>query len=160
MIKDSSKKDKVKIELDKMLEKQREKLLLNPVIQEKKLDSDKKDNVGVLVMKGGKETGSLYWGNEKVALNETWLKEHGVQCIVNVSENKYLLDHYLYLNISVLDSNKTKIGTHFDSAFKFLSESISKGKSALVFCKGGSRSVAIIISFLLKFKKKSIKKDY
>jgi len=102
---------------------------------------------------------TLYIGNVDVAKNLVWLSKN-VEAIVNVSEDieNFYNGDFSYLRIPVSDSTNAKIIKYFDCANQFIREKISNGGSVLVHCElGDSRSVAIILSYLMKYHKFTLK---
>jgi len=112
---------------------------------------------GVEMVKEGSSV--VYIGNLDVAKNLEWLKKN-VEAIVNVSEDieNFYPRHFAYLRIPVNDSPNTKIIKFFDCANQFIREKVKNGGSVLVHCqKGDSRSVTIILCYLLKYHNISLK---
>lgn len=105
------------------------------------------DNVPCQIKKG------LYLGSLGAARNKAALESENVTHILTVASSltpAYPSD-FVYKIISVLDSEDVDLSKYFDECFDFIEEAIGTGGGVLVHCFAGrSRSVTIIISYLMR----------
>lgn len=100
----------------------------------------------------------LFIGSQDVAYNFQQLERHKISFILNVAVGVPLID---YENIKcklmpLYDLPEFNIAVSFETATKFIADSIAKG-AVLVHCNAGiSRSSAIIAAFLIKEKKMTL----
>lgn len=67
----------------------------------------------------------------------------------------------VYFRVAVADSHDENISQHFDSAVAFMTGAISSGGSVLVHCREGrSRSVTVVIAYLMMEKKWMLAQAY
>jgi protein phosphatase slingshot len=95
----------------------------------------------------------MYLGTEWNASNYDSLVNNRITHILNVSSevDNFFPDTFKYLNIRVLDNEKTDLLKEFDRTNKFIQEAKEQGTSCLVHCKMGvSRSASVVIAFLMK----------
>lgn len=96
----------------------------------------------------------LYLGDIETSQNELLLNKLCIKHIINltISDNKY--KKWLgiqYIDIPIDDSKNVDISQYFDESRKWIDNAISRHENILVHCVCGvSRSVAIIISYLMK----------
>ena len=105
----------------------------------------------------------LFLGNYQNAQNIKDLKQIEVQTIINCAvecKNKFE-DEFEYYKVSIADSITLKIDTFIENVIDFLEACREKGKKVLVHCMlGKSRSVTVIIAYLMKYHKMSYKEAY
>jgi len=119
--------------------------------------TDKIYSEGILITCEG--SAKMFLGNTKVAQNLGWLKNN-IKTIVNVSEEiqNFYPDDFNYLRVSVSDSPNSKIIKYFDCANQFIHDHITNGRSVLIHCQtGDSRSVTIVLCYLIKYNKFTLK---
>lgn len=95
----------------------------------------------------------LYIGTHQNALDKKELKSLKIKHILNcASECQSVQDKdYNYKHLKLIDKPNYQIIDHFNSAIVFLEEAQASNSKVLVHCKMGlSRSVSIVISFLMK----------
>ena len=98
----------------------------------------------------------LYLGGIYDAKNYAVLKSKGINCILNVTkevDNFFPDENFQYQRIAVEDDPNEDLASHFSTAFEFIESARSETKNILVHCvEGKSRSVSIVISYLMKTK--------
>ena len=68
-------------------------------------------------------------------------------------------DKFKYLNLDILDNEKSDIKQHFDESYKFIDEAIKNNGNVLIHCHAGiSRSSTILIAYIMKSQKMSLDK--
>ena len=81
------------------------------------------------------------------------LRQHGVTHIINATAqvpNSFPAE-FTYLNIRIPDDDKVDISRHFEATCEFISACMNSQGTVLVHCSAGmSRSVAIVLAFLIK----------
>ncbi|XXG83478.1 hypothetical protein AAC387_Pa10g1218 [Persea americana] len=101
----------------------------------------------------------VFLGSVGVASNKDALKNLDVTHILIVArslEPAYPND-FIYKKIEVLDSPDTNLEQHFDECFNFIDEAKRLGGRVLVHCFAGkSRSVTIVVAYLMKKYHKSL----
>lgn len=101
----------------------------------------------------------LYLGGIHSASNEKKFKEYQISAILNCSPGvkNYFEKTLLYKNLDIQDDVKHKIEDLFKEAHEFINDN----KVVLVHCLGGaSRSVTIVISYLMKYKGMTLQESY
>ena len=102
----------------------------------------------------------LWIGSIQAAKDQKSFEEIGFTGVLNCSsgiQNYFENSTIEYLNITVEDKIETNLKEVFEIAHKF----INKHKKVLVHCLGGaSRSVTIIISYLMKNEKLNLRESY
>ena len=98
----------------------------------------------------------LYLGCRKVAACLPSLRENQITRILNVTSsvpNQFEdIDGFVYKQIAVEDSHEVDMIKHLPEAFCFIEEAKNRGEKVLVHCHAGmSRSVTVIIAYLMKF---------
>ena len=98
---------------------------------------------------------NLYLGNIINAANYELLKELNITTIFNITEEhaNYFPDDFAYHKVVIKDKKNASLSQEFYTAVDQLHEAINKETPVLVHCHHGrSRSVALIIAYLLKYK--------
>nr|AFK39190.1 unknown [Medicago truncatula] len=130
-------------EFDESMKKQIA-LILKVVLLNKSL---KEDNIPCEIDQG------LFLGSVGSATNKVGLKNVNVTHILTVA-GKLTPAHpadFVYKVIDVADKEDTNLKQHFEECFDFIDEAKSNGGSVLVHCYAGrSRSVTIIVAYLMK----------
>lgn len=101
----------------------------------------------------------LYLGGIHSASNENKFKDHQISAVLNCSPGvkNYFENDLDYKNLDIQDDVKHKIEDLFLEAHEF----INNHKVVLVHCLGGaSRSVTIVISYLMKYKGLTLLESY
>jgi len=96
----------------------------------------------------------LYLGNIINAANYELLKEVDIDSIFNVTSEHacYFPDYFNYQQVKVKDNKNSLLPAEFHTAVEKLHEELEKGNTVLVHCHHGrSRSVALILAYLLKY---------
>ena len=97
----------------------------------------------------------LYLGCRKVAACLPNLKSSGITNILNVTSsipNKFVAAGLTYKQIAVEDSHDVNMIQHLPEAFSFIEKARMEGERVLVHCHAGmSRSVTVILAYLMKF---------
>lgn len=107
----------------------------------------------------------LYIGSESNAQNLEELSAENIRHIVNVTSHVPLYhsdsERFHYCHISADDTQKQNLLEHFERAYAFISQALSKREKVLVHCVAGiSRSPAIVISFLMRYARLSMNDAY
>lgn len=95
----------------------------------------------------------VYLGSEWNASNLEELQKNGVHHILNVTReiDNFFPGMFNYLNIRVLDDEKTDLLKHWDDTFKYITRARKEGSKVLVHCKMGvSRSASVVIAYAMK----------
>lgn len=96
----------------------------------------------------------LLLGDKNISENIGILLKNSVDSIINVTLeciNRFP-DKFEYKKIPVCDTPYTNIQFYFDSTADYIEEKRKKGKTVFVHCHmGKSRSVSIIISYMIKY---------
>ena len=97
----------------------------------------------------------LYLGNEGVARCHAALKNNVISRILNVTShipNCFEQEGILYKQIPVEDLPDVDMTQHLEEALQFIEEARLQGEKILVHCHAGrSRSVTVILAYLMKF---------
>ena len=98
----------------------------------------------------------LYLGCRKVAASLPSLRNNRITRVLNVTSsvpNQFEdLDGFVYKQIAVEDSHEVDMIKHLPEAFAFIEKAKNSGEKVLVHCHAGmSRSVTVIIAYLMKF---------
>lgn len=97
----------------------------------------------------------LYLGCRKVASCLPSLKENRITRVLNVTSsipNQFKDDGFTYKQIAVEDSHEVDMLKYLPEAFHFIEEAKMCGEKVLVHCHAGmSRSVTVIIAYLMKY---------
>ena len=106
----------------------------------------------------------LYLGCRKVAANVAQLKNSGVTRVLNVTTETnecQRLGEFNYQQISVEDNHEVNMLQHLPLAFAFIEEARINGEKVLVHCHAGmSRSVTVIIAYLMKYHDHTLNSAY
>jgi len=116
---------------------------------------------------GARIDDKLYVGGRLAAQNYDWLKEtfgdHNVY-ILNISDTtNYHEDdnRFVYKRIPIADSCESELSQHFDECSNYIAEGLNNDNGVFVHCREGkSRSIAIIISYLMIKRDWSLQKAY
>ena len=99
----------------------------------------------------------LFVASQDVANDAELIKKHGITHVLNVAgipSQKLLGLHYL--DVYILDLPEEPLSCHFVQCFEFIDEALKIGR-VLVHCNAGiSRSVSIVIAFLMSRRQKSL----
>lgn len=98
-------------------------------------------------------------GSQDVAAHLSILERYNVTHILNLAscvENFYP-EQFQYKYIKIEDYPEAQILPHFETAFEFINEGMQSG-CVLVHCNAGvSRSVTVVVAYLMKTKNMSLK---
>ncbi len=96
----------------------------------------------------------LYISNISTAMNEKILDENNIIGIVSCISHDYIpLKKRTYRFINCYDDEGFDISQYFDECGAFINSMITTERNVLVHCMyGKSRSVAIVIAYLIKYK--------
>ena len=99
----------------------------------------------------------IYIGDVDFAGDEDGLNLRKIDAIVNCTKciPNYFehLGAKMYMRVPIDDSPSQDIEPYFESTFEFIDKRVSQGKPMLVHCAAGiSRSVSIVIAYLIKKK--------
>lgn len=101
---------------------------------------------------------NLYLGNAYNASNYSYLKNNNINVIINATNEitNYFPNDFIYYKLDNLyDNNESNINIYFDKYLNFLNNHINK--KILIHCyMGSSRSVCLILLYLIKYKHMSI----
>lgn len=95
----------------------------------------------------------VYLGSEWNASNLEELQKNGVHHILNVTReiDNFFPGVFNYLNVRVLDDEKTDLLKHWDNTYKYITRARKEGSKVLVHCKMGvSRSASVVIAYAMK----------
>lgn len=98
---------------------------------------------------------NLYLGSKNEASDVGWLKKNYVTHIVNCAFEiqSYFPNYFSYLNLKLDDVPSQTLYHVLEKSFNFILEAIGKGGTVFVHCAAGiSRSVSIVIYFIMKSK--------
>lgn len=107
----------------------------------------------------------LYLGNVQSAQN-IHLKSLGIFYVVNAtncSNTNFFSESpdFSYLNVNIFDLDGELISSHFDKVVEFIEKASKEGKKCLVHCAAGiSRSSSLVLAYLMKSQKMSLKEAY
>lgn len=103
-----------------------------------------------------KITEQLFIGDILTASNKKWLEDHHITHIVNATKDipNFFPHDYKYLNLELDDSSNQSLYEVLEPSYKFIYNAIGNGGTVLTHCYAGrSRSVSIVIYFIMKLKK-------
>jgi protein-tyrosine phosphatase len=112
---------------------------------------------------------NIYLGTSLNAANYKELKQYNINCIINVTKsisNYYENDEndeneFHYYRISVEDIKDESIINNLEITYKYIEKQINNNNIILIHCFAGrSRSVALVLFYLIKKYKKSIDESY
>lgn len=114
-------------------------------------------------------SGRIYIGDRHDAHNDEWLQHHKIRAVLNCSEELpnnskhfFSLDKSkrLYLKLPMKDDKREDIQHCMIRAVDFIKEAVKVG-NVLVHCSAGiSRSVSMVMAYLICVKKKTCKDAY
>ena len=99
---------------------------------------------------------NLYIGSIGAASNLNQLEKNNITHILIAGQGikKYFPDKFTYLQFNLLDTVLQNIKQYFDKANEFINNAINNNGKVLVHCHAGvSRSGAICIAYIMKYKK-------
>lgn len=106
----------------------------------------------------------LFLGCRKAASTPQKLRELGITRILNVTpvaSQVEILDSFMYKQIAVEDSHDVNMLQHLPEAFAFIEDARLRRERVLVHCHAGmSRSVTIILAYLMKYYDHSLESAY
>ena len=141
--------DKVDSKVDKMLK------LINMIQLSSTIKILKDDNIPIEIIP------HLFLGSIGSASNLKQLQNFKITHIVCCASGikNFFPDKFKYLNLDLLDSEKTDIKKYFDESFNFIDKAIKNGGNVLVHCHAGvSRSSTILIAYIMKSQKMKLNK--
>jgi protein-tyrosine phosphatase len=109
---------------------------------------------------------NLYLGTSLNAANYKELKDYNIKCIINVTKsisNYYESNEneFNYYRISVEDIKDESIINNLELTYKYIEKQLENNNNILIHCFAGrSRSVALVLFYLIKKHKKSIEESY
>ncbi|ERN12348.1 dual specificity protein phosphatase 1 [Amborella trichopoda] len=101
----------------------------------------------------------LYLGSIGVAFNKDALKQRNITHILTVAKSldPAYPNEFICKKIEVLDNPDTNIEQYFDECISFIEDARKAGGGVLVHCFAGrSRSVTIIVAYLMKVRSMSL----
>lgn len=104
-----------------------------------------------------KITDQIYISNLSTAMNKELLDELGIKNIIScISHENSVLPKMTYKFICCYDDVGFDISQYFDECTGFIDYIINSGEKVLIHCMyGKSRSVSIVIAYLIRFQKMS-----
>nr|XP_033815058.1 dual specificity phosphatase 28 isoform X2 [Geotrypetes seraphini] len=101
-----------------------------------------------------KVTDSLLISNTKSACNEELLIQEGVTFCINVSRQQPFSSLGIgTLRVPVFDKPSENLYAYFDQCAEVIEDIVQKDGKCLVYCKNGrSRSAAVCIAYLMKYR--------
>lgn len=106
---------------------------------------------------------NLYLGNIYNAADIETLKSNKITMIVNVSKtiSNYFERDFKYVNIKIDDINDEKFGEELMETVDKIRDEINRNGNVFVHClMGSSRSVTVILTYLLKYDNKTLDEAY
>eukprot|EP01080_Neovahlkampfia_damariscottae_P001339 gene1339-11421_t len=116
-----------------------------------------------LIFYNKKEKPFLYLGSQTFAKNQTFLQKLGVTHIVNATTEveNYFPQSITYLKLKIEDNEFCDIEKCFGTSHQFIQEVFEYGGVVLVHSFAGiSRSVTIVISYLMKCQKMTLRQAF
>lgn len=98
--------------------------------------------------------GSLLLGNKSFASSYKGISDYNIQLVINCTKEvpNYFESKIDYKKLNIIDCEEEDIYQYFDTCTEAIHKYLISGKSVLVHCQQGkSRSVSIIIAYLLKY---------
>ncbi len=106
----------------------------------------------------------LYLGCRKAALCLPSLQDNGITRVLNVTSsvpNQFEQEGLIYKQIRVEDSHDVNMIQYLPEAFRFIETAKESGERVLVHCHAGmSRSVTVIIAYLMKYYEHTLDSAY
>jgi protein-tyrosine phosphatase len=105
----------------------------------------------------------LYLGTYNNASNLNELELYDIKYVLNCANECVALFPYeiSYINLKLTDQLNSDLFVHFDDAFYFLDQVNRNGGKVLVHCQlGKSRSVAMVIAYLIRSQRMSYEDAY
>ena len=102
---------------------------------------------------------NIYLGSAYNASDWYSLEERKITAVVNVSEEltNYFEKYIEYTRINILDNEEAQFGDFFEKAYIFIENCVENSIPILIHCyMGSSRSVSIIIYYLMKKHNKTL----
>lgn len=98
----------------------------------------------------------LFMGSQDVAQNETLLQNHGITHVLSIGIQVNQMPGFNYTFIEVLDIPEFDMKLVFERCFLLIDSVRNSGGVIFVHCNAGvSRSAAVVIAYVMKFKKLS-----
>lgn len=141
-----------------------ESMLAN-IYQMKKRKYIDNEPIAILPEKILKDKGKLYLGSIKAAKNIKRLKELNISHIIDCQskENKFIKktkNGFTKLCLCLNDSINDNILQYMDKSLEFIANSLNDNKNVFCHCwQGASRSVAIIIGYMMKYHNMTLKQS-
>ncbi len=100
---------------------------------------------------------NLYLSSVSEARNPKYIKTNKITHVLIAAKGlKQYFNSVTYKQLNISDNPVTMISHYFSESFKFIDEALASGKAVLVHCLGGkSRSVSVVIAYLMFSKKMS-----
>jgi hypothetical protein len=108
-------------------------------------------------------TTNLYLGNSINAADEDILSEYNITTIINVTDSipNFFENKFNYYNIPIKDRNDALFGSELKTVSEIIHDKIQNNEKVFVHCvEGRSRSVTVIIYYLMKYKNYSFNEAY
>ncbi len=105
----------------------------------------------LLMLDADKIDDHIYLGSAFNAADDIWMKNVGINCIVNATEciSNYFPDDFKYYNFSITDNNDSSLRAQYDLFYRTVKA--NPDKIFLVHCYAGkSRSAALVLYYLMK----------
>jgi Predicted protein-tyrosine phosphatase len=105
---------------------------------------------------------NLYLSSVAEARNPKYIKNNKITHVLIAAKGlKQYFNSITYKQLNIADNPITMISHYFAEALKFIDEALAAGKTVLVHCLGGkSRSVSVVIAYLMFSQKKSFEDAY
>jgi protein-tyrosine phosphatase len=106
---------------------------------------------------------NLYLGNIYNSADIETLKSNKITMIVNVSKtiSNYFTNDFKYINIKIDDINDERFGEELMETVDNIKEEINKNGNVFVHClMGSSRSVTVVLTYLIKYENKTLDEAY
>jgi protein-tyrosine phosphatase len=104
---------------------------------------------------------NIFVGNISTSFNKEHLKNKGITHILSVIDGmgKTYPNDFTYMNLKAIDNKECNLSQYFENSYQFINDAIRKGGKVYVHCICGvSRSVSVVIAYLIKEKKMSPEK--
>lgn len=103
----------------------------------------------------------IFVGNISTSFNRQYLKDKGITHILSVIDGmgQTYPDDFTYMNLKAIDNQDCNLSQHFENSYQFINSAIDNSGKVYVHCICGvSRSVSVVIAYLIKEKKMSPEK--
>ena len=110
----------------------------------------------------GRVQQGIFVGSQDVANEPSLLAANKITHVLNVGGfPSQKINGLTYLDVTILDLPEEPLSHHFPACFQFIESALLEDTGVLVHCNAGvSRSVSIVVAYLLKRRKWSLEKAF